>query len=316
MRPTSPAALRRTLLCLGCLGFAPLAEAETITLPGGVLPDRVRSGERLVAMDGSSTERILAGNYAAPEEPAPKLSIEGGDHKLVGAINSFVRVTGGEVGKLDIIEYEDRDAFRGEIVGGHIGYLSVSLSHGSVVMGGSIDRVLVDTGGLDVVSGSIGEFGTLGANVRIGGASIESLELTGGATVVEGGAVESIYVDGGSLAIFGGNLNGEGGYRGAEVRVFGSSFSLDGSPIPGLKPGEPLEVEARGALFSATLLDGSFLEIELNDPAQPATDRRGLDSQSTLTIVLVPEPAALGGVAALLYASVWRGRQGGFARPR
>jgi hypothetical protein len=130
--------------------------------------------------------------------------------------------------------------------------------------------------------------GVIGSNF----AGLQNLEL-----IVSGGKFESGFslFAGAHAIISGGSLPTS--YRidaGAIVDIYGSAFWLNDKPISALdQVGEALVLTSRdGQVLKVVLKDGSILEWQLNSAISPLSPF-GFSSQATLTLHLVPEPAAL-----------------------
>ena len=69
----------------------------------------------------------------------------------------------------------------------------------------------------------------------------------------------------------------------SEVNLFGREFMLDGTDITTrLNPNDPFVIDGRDVIFSGLLADGSPFSFDLEN----------FSPNATLTVTLVPEPAA------------------------
>jgi hypothetical protein len=197
-------------------------------------------------------------------------------------------------------------------------FVEVNISGGAVggsfdAWGGSVVNVSGGTVGqnLKAFEGSVVNIfgGVVGVGVRVSDGAV--MNISGGS--VNQGVGSTFTVLGGVVNISGGTLNNGGvsnGFQvfdGSVVTVYGSAFLLDGQPISGLVPGEPLLVAERDVTLSGMLADGSPFSFELNSVEDFTGDF--FDPDATLLVAL-PLPGDFDGNGAVEDADLARWRAG------
>lgn len=100
-------------------------------------------------------------------------------------------------------------------------------------------------------------------------------------------------------------------FANAQVSVFGSDFEIDGAPVPGLVPGVPTTIFSRGGVtLSATLLDGTPFEIDLNTLANPGDDFVDFGAMLNVTLVALAGDYNDDGTVNAADYVVWRNNLG------
>jgi len=286
-----------------------LISADTVTLWSATVPQvafqpveirsatshaGARGGEKVVVAEGGD---ILGGFTAAI---GSTLDISGGDGGSVSAIGSTITLSGGRIPFL-----RTQQSTLVEASGGTIGH-SARMHSASVMKlsGAVIEKSFHVFSGsrVDMTSGSIGELFSL---------SEAMLEMRGGSI----GDLFNVY--GGSRAVLSGGTLGNGfhAHPNSYIELRGTNFSVDGELLADLEVGQSVVVSARDVELTGQFADGSAFEFDLNSRDYDVYfDSRDFDlftysdyfaSDATLTLTLVPEPAAfsLGFFALLLLAT-------------
>lgn len=132
------------------------------------------------------------------------------------------------------------------------------------------------------------------------GGTVESLFVTPGSVInISGGTVNSLIALDRSVTNISGGVIDEGldAESGSEVNLFGTEFLIDVVPLEGLLLGVPMVVADRdmgvpGRLaLSGTLADGTPFDFTLDGDFRRFQDDF-FSPNATLTVTLVPEPAA------------------------
>lgn len=153
--------------------------------------------------------------------------------------------------------------------------------------------------GFQVYSGSTATVtgGTIGATSGIRGSGANTTVNISGGTV----PIEASFDNRATLNFSGGSINAVRLQPNTTGNFFGTSFLLDGVPIPGLNIGQAFTISQRTGIFSGVLADGSPFSYNL-----AGTNTIGSSffaGNALLTVTLVPAPgAALPLVAAGLLA--------------
>ena len=191
--------------------------------------------------------------------------------------------------------------------GGTIG-LGVDLSNGILnINGGSValGATGIPTGFtntnnvVNLAGGEVGGFFQLiDSELTITGGTIESFGLFGDTTVnIDGGTVTRFpdTFSGGTVNLRGGDVFATRVFAGATLNVFGTDFALDGVPLADLSLGQTQIIDTRNVTLSATLADGSFFDTDLNTAfgGFSSSNPDGAAAGATISVTLVPEPAAL-----------------------
>ncbi len=176
------------------------------------------------------------------------------------------------------------------------------IEDGSVihVLGGTVGNdLIIESGGrANILSGNIDiNVDVAGGQIDIFAGEVDMNVETGGVANIWGGENETDIEDGGHANVHGGSfplpMFAEAG---SSVRIFGTSFLLDGQAIVGLNGiGDTVEILARdGAALSATLRDGTRRDFVLNSLLVSGEDRFDMAAQLEVTLATaIPEPSAL-----------------------
>lgn len=236
------------------------------------------------------------GVFNVPRDSAPRLLrdlqqlnvAEGGSvDRFFGALSgSEVNVRGGTVGF-------GFGAFPGSevnISGGSVGDRFEVFPGSNVnISGGSVGNFFETHSGTEVniSGGSIGNFFSASDNdVSIGGGSV------GDSFLARSGS--KVNISGG---IFGDDFLAQSG---SEVNFLGTEFFLNDEPIDGLTVGVASEILDRDLtnsgllVLSGTLMDGSAFDFDLNIGVSFPSVVEFFSPGATLTVTLIPEPAAGG----------------------
>ena len=118
------------------------------------------------------------------------------------------------------------------------------------------------------------------AVLNFSGGTAFGIGVIGGGTVnVAGGSFDFALLDSDDQA---GALN-----------IFGTDFTLDGTPLTGLDLGTAFEITSRDVTLAGILEDGSAFSIDLNsEDLGSSTDF--ISPNGTLNVILVPTPGAAG----------------------
>lgn len=194
---------------------------------------------------------------------------------------------------------------RGGTVGDGFGAFSDSEVN---IRGGSVgDRFEVFPGSnVNISGGSVGNFFEThsGTEVNITGGSIgKFFSASDNEVSISGGSVGDNF-----LARSGSKVNISGGtfgddflaQSGSEVNFLGTEFSLNDEPIDGLAVGVAAEILDRDLtnsgllVLSGTLMDGSAFDFDLNVGVSFPSVVEFFSPDATVTVTLIPEPAAGG----------------------
>lgn len=301
-----------TEVALPTLDLTPIV----VDTPMPARPSGLRVGQTLNLRDSG----VLGANFEVVDAT---LNIEGGSvGEGGGAARSVINIGGGTVGR-------DYTATRSSVInisGGAIddnfiaSFSEVNISGGEVgerftasrgsevnISGGVVGTDFVAIGGVvNISGGALGAFSKArsGSIVNITGGTVGfSFDADDGSEVnISGGTINNAFrADSGSVVNISGGIVGDNfdAVPGSEVNLLGVEFFLNDEPIDGLAAGVPFEIVDRDptssglVVLSGTLADGSPFEFELNsDP--PQFDLSFFASDATLTVTLVPEPAASG----------------------
>lgn len=229
-----------------------------------------------IAAPDTTPIAISSGSGPVGLRPGQQLTLSG--TSSVGAqftsVSSTLDIAGGSVGRFADFAYSEINLFSGgidvradalqsivNVYGGNIND-SFTVQRGTEfnLFGGSVARLLMAIDGSEV-------------NVAGG-------EITGDFELGEGAILN---VSGGDLGY---------GFRaedGAQVNLFVNDLFIDGVAID-LESGEQMVITQRGgSLLQATLRDGQFLDLVLNDSFVANQDF--IANGATLTVIGVPEPA-------------------------
>jgi hypothetical protein len=251
-------------------------------------------GPNFTAGWGSTLDVRLGGVVGNNLEIVGTADISGG---LIGQdthaySGSRVTISGGSIGT-------DFNAFDGSevnISGGAVGS-GLRARRGSVVSisGGSVGAELIADEGSQVnISGGVignGLSAQPGSQVNISGGSI---------------GTGLIAFNGSELNISGGRFGGREysdyyARSGSTVNLFGRQFLINGVPVEGLSPGQPLVFTERNGTLSGILADGSpFSFLLASSIPGPRPTPRGIFG--TLTLTLVPEPSTAFQLAPIAFA--------------
>ena len=100
------------------------------------------------------------------------------------------------------------------------------------------------------------------------------------------------------MNISGGSVGGQFEARsGSKVNLFGTDFLIDGVALTEPSVGEAFGLTDRGVLLSGVLADGSPFQFDVSS--------RYFSPDATLTLTLVPEPAAVLGAPIAIGAGGW-----------
>jgi len=255
----------------------------SITASSGPIPFGIRSGQSLLIDapvgrmqyaigPGSFVDVAPGGSIAKLEAFGATIDVSGGNAGGFIAINSDVHISDGDISVAELFKNSYMQVSGGLIRGG----LDLSDDSEALVTGGAIE------GGLTAQSGSTAR--------------------------VEGGVIDDIRVEADSFAyISGGEVESLVGLAGAAVTLIGQEFFVDGSPIPGLSPGNLVEILDRNVTISGILADGSPFSFPLNavSPLRHPGQGDVFSYDATLMVTLVPEPSSLllASLAGLLFCS-------------
>jgi hypothetical protein len=276
--------------------------------------------------------------YNVPPDPAPNVLVAGDELNLgVGgavpafpapfsaAAGSLINVNGGTV---------DTPYPVAATVNVNSGLFRPGMAKGAVnIYGGTAGGITIFENVVNVYGGSVGSSAGLGPDATLnlfnglvgGGMNLQpgsEVNIFGGvmaapfppfeATInmysgtFTGAAwfANSVFnISGGTLVDPNWEMHGS-----AIAIVTGTSFRLNGIPIPGLSVGSPINITSRNVVLTGTLLDGSSITANISNPGGPGG---GVDASATITIILVPESESIvllivGGIAV---AGIGRMRQ-------
>lgn len=257
--------------------FEVTANAATINVPPSPAPNSLAAGDVLNLLSGGSVPQHFTAAAGS------LINIDGGtlDTRFgsVG-IHADVNVLNGlftpeyMYGKLNVY-------------GGTVGELTDFRSETNVY-GGMIGNHAIITGVINFYGGSAGPAMFVGGTVNVFGGALEGIYPYFGGTInMYGGKMPGISLMGpGTFNLYGGHLNSSEIFATSDshVSVFGSSFLLDGTPIPSLSIGNPVVIKDHNGVLTGVLMDGSNfigkIRAENNGPLQ----------STKITVYLVPEP--------------------------
>lgn len=193
------------------------------------------------------------------------VAISGGDFGFFAWFtNSTIDMTGGSTSEDFLLRGESTM----NMSGGSIGEVSAMSNSTLNLSGGFIGNYFTLWSGILNVSG-----GSVGHTLGVAGSNIVDAEIN-----ISGGSFGHIFVkDRGN----------------AEINVLGSAFALDGVPIAGLVPGVPHIVSDREVTLTAVLADGSPYEFNLFTEFSEELEFDRVSSNTTISVVLIPEPTSL-----------------------
>jgi hypothetical protein len=146
-------------------------------------------------------------------------------------------------------------------------------------------RLMVGPGSTVTIALKAGWGSTI--EVNTGGRIDNVVEAVGATIDVLGGSVNQInaMVET-TINLKGGSVREIHALKDSSVNIFGKQFTLNGLPISGLIPGQPLTITTRFGLLEGTLSDGSAIQISLGSRDPPYK----IAANANLRLVLVPEP--------------------------
>lgn len=301
-----------TLSGTGTLGDNFAAVGATLHIEGGTVGDLARIAYSQVEISGGRVEGSMSVydggtvNVTDTEHiqrleawAGSEVAVDGGNIEVLTAFQGGALQINGGVFEIVSISYGSSAVIDGGSFGvGTFSRVSVTESE-MTIAGGSFGRsVSVRDGTLHVFSGVIGDDLTINSDSLVnihGGIIGDDFGLTRGSTAnITGGQIGASFgVGSDSLVnIYGGTFGpGFGAGSGSEVNLYVLELLLAGTPID-LLEGVPLTITDRdGVLLSAILADGSAFDLTLNQSSLSGQDY--IDTDATLTVTLVPEPAGL-----------------------
>ncbi|RMD60825.1 MAG: hypothetical protein D6824_08850, partial [Planctomycetota bacterium] len=233
----------------------PPADTTPMVVATGAGPDKgLRPGQTLT-LRGDAT---LDDDFAAV---GATLNIEGG---VVGSgletAYTTVNITGGTVGSL----YHAYDGSRVTISGGMV-------DGGFSAFAGSVVTIMDDAEVRGVTAQEGSEVNIAGGRISTG----YQLELSDGSVAnISGGSVDTVLA-----------------FAGSELNLFVQEALLDGVSLD-IMPGETVLITQRGgSLLEATLADGAFFTIVLND--NRSNFGSFVSPDAVFTVTVVPAPGAV-----------------------
>ena len=231
----------------------------------------ISNGTQLNLADGGSIGFFFrAGKLGAINDDI-EVNILGGivDNNFIAASGSVVNISGGNIG-------DNFFAWTNAIVN---------------ISGGTIgERFHVHRGAVVNISG-----GFIGEDFRAGQGS--QINISGGVVGASNQGTSDSFV-----SITGGTVDSNFVYRASSLSLSGTQFALNGADFTtSLTPNSPFLLTDRQSVLSGFLTDGSPFSFDLT---QVVRGNQTYGVGSTLTVLLIPEPAscALTVIAALLFA--------------
>ncbi len=230
-----------------------------------------------VTLDAASTTPFVvdAANLGSPDGLRPGQSLVLRDGGVLNddfaAIDAYLSIQGGRVGN-------GLEAYNSRVVvdEGTIGRVSALRGSEFNVRGGVFEI------GIEALAGSV---------VNIAGGRFESGEFVEGGLDARPGSVVNI-----SGGVFADEITAA---PGSTINLLGTEFAINGVLIDASVSGEPIEITGRSffgenpreeVILSGRLLDGSSFSFSLQ--ARSSSARTYFSNAATLTVNLVPEPAA------------------------
>jgi hypothetical protein len=237
---------RIATLVLTVLGFPAVVEATVYNLPTEAAPASLSPGDVLNVGVGG----VVPNGYQA-------------------FAGSTINLLGGIIGNGLFLEGGNLNIYSGTVLPG------AQVSNPNVTMyGGAIQSPWIQTDGVLDIRG--GTFGTSGHSLNIG----FGVQIKVSAGIVNG-PVNLFIVS--ELTLIGGQVTGPITPRDSIVNIVGTSFLLDGGPIPGLVTGQTKSYhEDTAGTITGTLADGSAFTVIMNPASMPV--------EYTVNLSQVPEP--------------------------